>query len=126
MSRSSGSRRLLLHLSATLTGLLLLTAALSSDGRSWSDVPSCGGPEVREGGRPGSVAETSRDLFCVELTPVPSFPAAAATIELRHGDGPFTVSPGADGRLRYEGIVRTDGLPSPDSLGNYGGYGVWI
>ncbi|MFW6084716.1 MAG: multicopper oxidase family protein, partial [Gemmatimonadota bacterium] len=27
---------------------------------------------------------------------------------------------------RYEGIVRTDGLPSPDSLGDYGGYGVWI
>ena len=68
----------------------------------------------------------SRNLVCMELTPVPEFPDAGGSVELRRIPGPFAVTPTPDGRLRYELVVETSGLPSPGELGDYDAYGVWL
>ena len=114
------------YVSATLAGVLFLTGAVSGGQGSARTSSSCADEGGLAAPTHGGMAESSRDLFCMELTPAPPFPAASATVGLRHAPGPFTVSPRPDGRLRYEAAVRAGGLPRPDSLGDYSGYGVWI
>lgn len=125
-SHSRGIRPVVVYSSAALAGLVLLTAAVSTGRTPRAGVSSCADQGARDADRPGSgVTESSRDLFCMELTPVPRFPAASGMVELRHRSGPFTVTPKADGRLRYEAIVRTHGLPPAESLGDFYQYAVW-
>src|SRR5690606_6760917 len=47
----------------------------------------CGGESP-----PATLAPSSRDLFCIDLTPSPRFPNASGTAELRRIPGPFAVT----------------------------------
>lgn len=125
ISHSRGISPRFVCLSVTLAGLILMTTAVST-GRMGQDEAAPCAEEKADPVGDSSRGETSRDLFCMELTPVPRFPGASGMVELRHPPGPFTVSPKPDGRLRYEAIVRTDDLPPLDSLGDFSGYAVWV
>ena len=126
ISHSPRSPLTSVYFSVTFAGLLLLTAVVSGGRGSDSDSSPCADEGAVATPTSGVIATSSRDLFCMELTPAPPFPGASATVGLRHAPGPFTVSPRPDGRLRYEAAVRAAGLPRPDSLGEFDGYGVWI
>ena len=62
---------------------------------------------------------------CMTLVPVPDFPNARATIQLRPVPGPFGVTVHADGRPRYRLWRRSAAYPMPRSLGSYSVYVAW-
>ncbi|MCG8467179.1 MAG: multicopper oxidase family protein [Gemmatimonadetes bacterium] len=66
------------------------------------------------------------DLYCMMLVPSPRAAGATGHAELRRPAGPFSVSAEPDGRLRYDIVLRADGLPSPESLGPYDRYVAWV
>lgn len=68
----------------------------------------------------------SRDLYCIELIPVPDVPAASGRVELAYLPNPFTVAALPDGRLRYRPVAYLDGLPQPKALGAFTHYVAWI
>jgi suppressor of ftsI len=68
----------------------------------------------------------SRDLYCIELVPVPEIAAASGRVELAYLPNPFTVAVLPDGRLRYQPVVHLGQLPSPASLGPFTRYVAWI
>jgi FtsP/CotA-like multicopper oxidase with cupredoxin domain len=67
-----------------------------------------------------------QDLFCLDLIPAPDYQDGEGRVELRRIPGPFTVSPTADGRLRYEAVAFVGGLPRPESLGDYDHFTAWM
>jgi FtsP/CotA-like multicopper oxidase with cupredoxin domain len=67
----------------------------------------------------------SAALDCMILVPVPDFPDARATIQLRPVASPFGVTVRADGRPRYRLVGVFDGLADPRSLGDYGVFIAW-
>ena len=66
------------------------------------------------------------DLFCMLLVPAPDYRGASGYVQLRRLRGPFTVSPTADGRLRYEGVATVAGLPPAESLRPRTTYVAWL
>ena len=68
----------------------------------------------------------SRDLYCIELIPVPGVSGAAGRVELAYLPGPFTVAALADGRLQYRPIAFLSRLPPTSSLGPFTHYVAWI
>jgi FtsP/CotA-like multicopper oxidase with cupredoxin domain len=73
----------------------------------------------------GDDPAASGALNCMTLVPVPDFPSATATIQLRPVSSPFGVAVRADGRPRYRLIAAFDGLAPPRSLGPYAVYVAW-
>ncbi|HEU4562983.1 MAG TPA: multicopper oxidase family protein [Longimicrobium sp.] len=67
----------------------------------------------------------SRDLYCIELVPVPTLRQASGTVELGAVPSPFGVALTADGRHVYDLAVTLRGLPPPESLGPYTTYVAW-
>jgi len=67
----------------------------------------------------------SRDLYCIELIPVPDV-AAAGRIELAYLPNPFTIAALPDGRLQYRPVVHLTRLPPPGSLGPFTRYVAWL
>ena len=68
----------------------------------------------------------SRDLYCIELVPVPDVPDASGRVELAYLPNPFTIAALADGRLQYQPIAYLSHLPPPESLGPFTQYVAWI
>ena len=68
----------------------------------------------------------SRDLYCIELVPVPGVPGATGRVELAYLPNPFTVAARVDGRLRHQPVAYLSGLPRPASLGAFTQYVAWI
>src|SRR5688500_19623866 len=52
----------------------------------------------------------SRDLYCIELVPVPDVPGASGRVELAYLPNPFTIAALPDGRLQYQPVVHLAGL----------------
>jgi FtsP/CotA-like multicopper oxidase with cupredoxin domain len=68
----------------------------------------------------------SRDLYCMELLPVPGLHGVVGRVELSRRPGPFTVDVGADGRPRVRLVLWAEGLPAPGSLGRYRTFVAWL
>jgi suppressor of ftsI len=68
----------------------------------------------------------SRDLYCIELVPVPDVAGASGRVELAYLPNPFTVAALPDGRLQYQPIAYLSRLPLPGSLGPFTQYVAWI
>ena len=84
--------------------------------RQASSLPCVGG---------GEQPAVSSALNCMTLVPVPDFPAARGTIQLRPVPNPFGVAVRSDGRPRYRLIATFDSLTPPESLGAYATYLAW-
>ena len=67
----------------------------------------------------------SRDLYCIELIPVPDIPGASGRVELAYLPNPFTIAALPDGRLRYQPVASLR-LPPPESLGSFSQYVAWV
>ena len=93
-------------------GLLVVAIDLASAQRPCDASPGSHGP--------------SRDLYCIELIPVPGVPAASGRVELAYLPNPFTVAALPDGRLRYRPVASLSHLPPAGSLGSFTRYVAWI
>ncbi|MFV1988439.1 MAG: multicopper oxidase family protein, partial [Gemmatimonadota bacterium] len=71
--------------------------------------------------RPGA----ARDLFCIELFPTPLAGDAAGVIELGRVAGPFGVAVAPSGHVVNDLTAWLQGLPAPESLGDYTTYVAW-
>src|SRR5262245_46033719 len=58
----------------------------------------------------------SRDLYCMELNPVPELDSIVATFELNRIPGPFGTNVSRDGAQRYAPVLRLRGLPAPSAF----------
>jgi suppressor of ftsI len=61
----------------------------------------------------------NHDLYCVDLIPVPDYPAAVGAAQMRPAASPFGVAVDEAGVHRFELEVVAEGLPDPRSLGDY-------
>ena len=67
----------------------------------------------------------SRDLYCIELVPVPGLGGVSGRVELGHIPGPFTIAVSRDGHFLYAPTLTLAGLPAPASLGDYTTWMAW-
>ena len=72
----------------------------------------------------GRAPGPSRDLYCVDLDPIPALEGATATFELNRIPSPFGVNVTRDGRQVYAPVLRVTGLPEPAAFSP--GARVWI
>ena len=63
--------------------------------------------------------------YCADLIPVPALRGASGILELRGVPTPFDVSVTRDGHYLYELTARVEGLPAPETLGDYTVYVAW-
>jgi FtsP/CotA-like multicopper oxidase with cupredoxin domain len=71
-------------------------------------------------------APAARDLYCVDLVPVPELSGAGGVIELQPAQTPFGLAVTPDGALRHYLVATIHGLPAPQSLGRYAAYVAWL
>jgi FtsP/CotA-like multicopper oxidase with cupredoxin domain len=74
-------------------------------------------------GTPATVPAWS--AYCTDLIAVPTLRGASGILELRGLPTPFDVSVTRDGHYLYELTARVEGLPAPESLGDYTVYVAW-
>ena len=67
----------------------------------------------------------SRDLYCLDLVPVPRLRQASGIVELGTVPSPFGIALTADGRHVYDLSITLRDLPPPASLGPYTAYVAW-
>ena len=67
----------------------------------------------------------SATVYCIDLLPVPAYPGASGTAELRRVPGPFGASLARDGAQQYDVAFDLSGLPAPAALGPYTAYVAW-
>jgi len=77
-------------------------------------------PCVAAGTGPGP----SRDLYCIDLDPIPALEGVTATFELNRVPSPFGVNVTRDGRQVYAPVLRVTGLPEPAAFSK--GARVWV
>jgi suppressor of ftsI len=75
-------------------------------------------------GRGGTAPRPSRDLYCIELDPIPALEGVSATFELNRIPAPFGVNVTRDGRQVYAPLLRVTGLPEPAAFS--AGTRVWV
>src|ERR1041384_564914 len=75
-------------------------------------------------GTGGTAPRPSRDLYCIELVPIPALEGVAATFELDRIPSPFGTNVTKDGRQVYAPVLRATGLPEPGAFSP--GRRVWI
>ena len=75
-------------------------------------------------GSGGAAPRPSRDLYCIELVPIPALEGVTATFELDRIPSPFGVNVTRDGRQVYAPLLRVTGLPEPAAFSK--GARVWI
>src|SRR5436309_8028897 len=75
-------------------------------------------------GTGGTAPRPSRDLYCIELVPIPALEGVAATFELDRIASPFGTNVTRDGRQVYAPVLRASGLPEPAAFSP--GARVWI
>src|SRR5438477_1249565 len=64
-------------------------------------------------GTGGTAPRPSRDLYCIELVPIPALEGVTATFELNRIASPFGTNVTRDGRQMYAPVLRASGLPEP-------------
>ena len=72
-----------------------------------------------------SIGLPSATSYCIELLPVPAFPNASGTAELRRVPGPFGAAVSPDGAQLHDIALDLRGLPPPATLGDYSTYIAW-
>lgn len=72
---------------------------------------------------PGQL-QASRDLYCIELAPIPDLDGVSATVELNRIASPFGTNVTRDGAMVYGPVLRVRGLPEPGTFAE--GARVWI
>jgi suppressor of ftsI len=72
----------------------------------------------------GAAPRPSRDLYCIELNPIPALEGVTATFELNRIPSPFGTNVTRDGRQVYAPVLRASGLPEPAAFS--AGARVWI
>lgn len=65
------------------------------------------------------------DIYCILLVPSPGVRGAAGHVRLERPPGPFSLAVTAEGRVTFDLVLETRGLPPPDSLGPYDRYVAW-
>ena len=75
-------------------------------------------------GTGGTAPRPSRDLYCIELEPIPALEGVSATFELNRIPAPFGVNVTRDGRQVYAPLLRVTGLPEPAAFS--AGARVWV
>lgn len=75
---------------------------------------------------PGATLSASRDLYCIFLTARPGLEPASGRLELRTPPSPFGVAVNAAGNHLYEGVLTLEGLPEPETLGEYRHFVAWL
>lgn len=83
-------------------------------------IPAADTPCTVNGGAPGP----SRDLYCIDLEPIPALDGVTATFELNRLPSPFGVNVTRDGRQVYAPVLEVTGLPEPGTFSP--GARVWI
>ncbi|MGH7560751.1 MAG: multicopper oxidase family protein [Gemmatimonadales bacterium] len=73
---------------------------------------------------PAAVAGASRDLYCIELDPIPDLAGVSGTFELNRLPSPFGANVTRDGAIRYAPVFRGTGLPAPAAFAR--GARVWV
>ena len=68
----------------------------------------------------------SRDLYCIELSPVPDFPDIAGVVTLGRGSSPFGVAVSAAGVQRFALELTVDRLPGPAIMGADSFFIAWL
>ena len=63
--------------------------------------------------------------YCTDLIPVPALREASGILELRGVQTPFDVAVTRDGNYLYELTATVEGLPPPETLGDYTVYVAW-
>jgi suppressor of ftsI len=73
---------------------------------------------------PDSSPGPSRDLYCIQLDPIPSLEGVSATFELNRISSGFGVNVTRDGRQVYAPVLRVTGLPVAAAF--HPGARVWV
>lgn len=68
----------------------------------------------------------SRDLYCIDLVPVPDFPDVSGSVTLGRAPSPFGVAVTVEGVPRFRLTLDLQGLPSPQDMGPYQSYVAWV
>ena len=107
------------RLPAAVAALSLLPAAVSGfpPGTASGFPPEAGQEAIPPGGAPG--------LNRIALYPTPDLAPAGGEALLRWDPSPFGVSVTRDGNQRYRLSLEIEGLPPPESLGDYRTYVAW-
>jgi suppressor of ftsI len=103
--------------SRLLAGLLLLSTAVGFLQKQTTPETPCAEPVAGQ-------LRPSRDLYCIELTPVAELEQVTATFELNRIASPFGTNVTRDGAQIYAPVLRVRGLPEPAQFQN--GARVWI
>lgn len=102
----------------SLLSLLLVVVPQGSAGQSAPNAPiACSEAPSTEFAR--------LPLYCTDLIATPEFPEASGRFLLQRPDTPFGVAVTREGRMRYRIQTRIEGLPPPESLGDYTTYVAW-
>jgi suppressor of ftsI len=64
-------------------------------------------------------------LYCIELFPTAATGDARGTVELHWAESPFAVAVTPDGRFVYDLNAVIEGLPAPETLGDFSAYVAW-
>jgi FtsP/CotA-like multicopper oxidase with cupredoxin domain len=96
--------------------LPLALAAATQDGLTRSEDTPCAAA--------GIALVPSRDLYCIELEPIPALEGVSASFELNRIPAPFGVNVTRDGRQLYAPVLRATGLPEPGGFS--AGARVWV
>ncbi len=98
-----------------LLGFVALLAAAPALARQQAPCPE----------RPAAPGAARAGLYCFDLIPTPTVPAASGLIEMGRAASPFGVAVTPDGHHRYELMAFIEGLPDPATLGPYTAYVAW-
>src|ERR1043166_4794500 len=108
--------------------LLALPAALAFSAAPYPRHPAANSAQTQSPDTPcgsgGAAPRPSRDLYCIELVPIPALEGVTATFELDRIPSPFGTNVTRDGRQVYAPVLRATGLPEPAAFSP--GARVWI
>ncbi len=72
-----------------------------------------------------SVNGSRSDIYCMDLYGTPDLPGVSGKAWLSYPPSPFGISVAPNGSHRYRVSLEVEGLPPPDSLGEYATYIAW-
>jgi FtsP/CotA-like multicopper oxidase with cupredoxin domain len=104
--------------------LPLALAPATESGPGHSLIPAHTWPADTPCDAGGTAPRPSRDLYCIDLEPIPALEGVSATFELNRIPSPFGVNVTRDGRQVYAPVLRVTGLPEAATFS--AGARVWI
>ena len=82
------------------------------------------GPDFCEGN--AKTGAPARDLYCIQLTPVPDFPDIVGVITLGRAPSPFGIAVTATGVQRFRLELDVEHLPPPGVMGRDSVFVAWL